>query len=306
MFLKKIAVVVPCLNEELTVGKVITDFRKVLPDADIYVIDNNSTDSTAAIALENKAVVITEKQRGKGIAVRKAFRKIEADIYILIDGDDTYPAEEAVSLLAPILDDTADIVVGTRLSRSANSKFRIQNRLGNMFFKQTINTLFHSDLTDILSGYRVMTRDFVKRMQILSKGFEIETELTIMALNRGFRIVEVPVDLRPRPSGSNSKISIIRDGVKILSEMISLFCYYKPLSFFGGLGLIELLASSLFWFYKVNGDGPDTFASTFSIGLALAGLLSVSVGGILHVVTRRFQELDQRLDLLNDEIYRTR
>ncbi len=171
-----------------------------------------------------------------------------------------------------------------------------------MFFKQTINTLFKADLTDILSGYRVMTRDFVKRMQILSKGFEIETELTIMALNRGFRIVEIPVNLRSRPSGSNSKISIVRDGFKILREMLSLFCYYKPLTFFGGLGLVEIVISFLFWFLNATGSGPDAFASTFSIGLALAGLLSISVGGILHVTTRRFQELDQRLDLLNDEI----
>ena len=303
--MKKIAVIIPCLNEELTVGKVIGDFRRILPDADIYVIDNNSTDSTATIALENGATIITEKQQGKGIAVRKSFRKIEADIYILVDGDDTYPAEDVNSLLAPILDDTADIVVGSRLSSMANSSFRLRNRLGNMFFRLTINVLFKASLTDILSGYRVMTRDFVKRMQILARGFEIETELTIMALNRGFRIVEVPVDLRPRPSDSNSKIRIVSDGLKILLEIISLFCYYKPLSFFGGLGLVILITSFLTWVFRGTDSSVGSFAPTLSIGLALTGLLSISVGGILHVMTRRFQELDQRLDLLNDEITRS-
>ncbi len=302
--MKKIAVVIPCLNEELTIGKVINDFRSALPEADIYVIDNNSTDSTASVAIENNAFLITEKQRGKGLAVRKAFRKIEADIYILIDGDDTYPAQVVNSLLKPILEDTADIVVGTRLSKEDKSVFRIQNRLGNIFFRQTINTFFKADLTDILSGYRVMTREFVKRMQILSKGFEIETELTIMALNRGFRIVEIPVTLRSRPLGSFSKINVVKDGIKILREMISLFSYYKPLSFFGGLGLIEFLVSCIFGFLNYSAAEHNIVLLVFSVGLALAGLLSISVGGILHVTTRRFQELDQRLDLLNDEITR--
>jgi len=300
----RIAVLIPCLNEELTIGKVINDFRSALPEADIYVIDNNSTDSTASIAIDNNAFLITEKQQGKGLAVRKAFRKIEADIYILIDGDDTYPAEVVNSLLKPILEDTADIVVGTRLSKEDKSVFRIQNRLGNLFFRKTINTLFKADLTDILSGYRVMTRQFVKRMQILSKGFEIETELTIMALNRGFRIVEIPVTLRSRPSGSFSKINVVKDGIKILREMISLFSYYKPLSFFGGLGLVEFFVSCIFWFLNYSATEHNIVLLVFSVGLALAGLLSISVGGILHVTTRRFQELDQRLDLLNDEITR--
>jgi len=300
--LKQIAIIIPCLNEELTVARVISDFQRILPDADIYVIDNNSTDSTASIALENGATVITEKQQGKGIAVRKAFRKIEADIYILIDGDDTYPVEDVNSLLAPIFDDTADIVVGSRLSSKSNSSFRLRNKLGNMFFRLSINVFFKASLTDILSGYRVMTRDFVKRMPILARGFEIETELTIMALNRGFRIVEVPVDLQPRPFNSISKIHVLSDGFRILREIISLFCYYKPLSFFGSLGFVTLIASLLTWILPEAEVSSSAFAPILSIGLALAGLLSISVGGILHVTTRRFQELDHRLDLLNDEV----
>ncbi|MCD4775427.1 MAG: glycosyltransferase family 2 protein [Candidatus Aegiribacteria sp.] len=300
--MKQIAIIIPCLNEELTVARVISDFQRILPDADIYVIDNNSTDSTASIALENGATVITEKQQGKGIAVRKAFRKIEADIYILIDGDDTYPVEDVNSLLAPIFDDTADIVVGSRLSSKSNSSFRLRNKLGNMFFRLSINVFFKASLTDILSGYRVMTRDFVKRMPILARGFEIETELTIMALNRGFRIVEVPVDLQPRPFNSISKIHVLSDGFRILREIISLFCYYKPLSFFGSLGFVTLIASLLTWILPEAEVSSSAFAPILSIGLALAGLLSISVGGILHVTTRRFQELDHRLDLLNDEV----
>ena len=174
-----------------------------------------------------------------------------------------------------------------------------------MFFRWSINVLFKANLTDILSGYRAMSRDFVKRMQILARGFEIETELTIMALNRGFRIVEIPVALRPRPEDSSSKIRIVSDGLRILREIISLFFYYKPLSFFGSFGLVTLIVSLLTWIFRGIDSGIGTFSPVLSIGLALAGLLSIAVGGILHVTTRRFQELDQRLDMLNDEVTRT-
>jgi glycosyltransferase involved in cell wall biosynthesis len=302
----RIAVVIPCLNEESTVAKVISDFRRLLPEAAVFVIDNNSTDSTARVASEAGAEVIAERQPGKGMAVRKAFRMIDADIYLLVDGDDTYPAEAAAALLAPILDDLADIVVGSRLCMESGSDFRLRNRLGNVFFRKTINTLFKARLTDILSGYRAMSRDFVKRMQILAKGFEIEAELTIMALNRGFRIVEVPVTLRSRPADSSSKIRVVRDGLRILGEIVSLFFYYKPLSFFGSLGLLLVVPAAASWltgFPTLQGGAYNPVAA---IGLGLTGVLSIGVGGILHVTTRRFQELDQRLDLLNDEIARPR
>ena len=298
--------IIPCLNEEKTVAKVVSDFRAALPGAIPYVIDNNSTDRTAAAAAAAGAVVIPERRPGKGMAVRKAFRAVDADIYILVDGDDTYPAEAAESLLAPVLADRADIVVGSRLAGGRGGGFRLRNRLGNVFFRWAMNALFKAGLTDILSGYRVMSRDFVKRMQILARGFEIETELTIMALNRGFRIEEVPVDLRSRPADSHSKIRVVRDGLRILGEIVSLFCYYKPLSFFGSLGLLLLLPSAASWLAGFP-SGPDgAYNPWTAIGVGLTGVLSIALGGILHVTTRRFQELDQRLDLLDDEIVRSR
>ncbi len=304
--MKSVAVIIPCLNEESTVGKVVTDFRTLLPSADIYVIDNNSTDSTALKALEAGAKVIAEKQPGKGYAMRKAFRSIEADVYVMVDGDDTYPADRVNALIAPILDDTADIVVGSRLSRESESEFRFRNRLGNMFFRWSINTLFKADLSDVLSGYRAMNRSFVKRMQILARGFEVETEMTIMALNRGFRIMEIPVLLRSRQENSVSKISVVGDGMKIMSEILSLFFYYKPLSFFGGFGLLVLLLLMLSLLFRFPDPAPGSLMPAVHSGLAVIGILSIAVGGILHVTTRRFQELDQRLDLLNDEITRPR
>jgi glycosyltransferase involved in cell wall biosynthesis len=287
------------------VGKVVSDFREQLPGADVYVIDNNSTDATARVAREAGAAVIEEKQPGKGYAMRKAFRVIEADVYVMVDGDDTYPADRIGALIRPVMDDSADIVVGSRLSRGSRSGFRLRNRLGNMFFRRAVNTLFKAELTDILSGYRVMNRSFVKRMQILARGFEIETEMTIMALNRGFRIMEIPIELRHRPEDSESKISVVGDGLKIFGEIISLFCYYKPLSFFGGFGLLVLL---LLFISFLTGF-PDPAGSVNAIlhpVLAFVGIISIAVGGVLHVTTRRFQELDQRLDLLNDEITRPR
>lgn len=299
--MKTIAVVIPCLNEEKTIGKVISDFRNELPEADIFVIDNGSTDGTADAAIEHGAHVIREDRRGKGNAVRKAFRQIEADVYVFVDGDDTLPAEEVGNLLAPVLQDTADVVVGSRLAEKAGSTFRLRNRLGNWMFRAVVNTLFRTHLTDILSGYRVMNREFVKRMQILAKGFEIETELTIMAVNRGFRITEVPVALRPRHEDTGSKIRIVGDGFKILGKILSLFCYYRPLAFFGSLGSIVIVAALLELFFLSSGSEP----SILGMGLTLVGILSLSVGGILQVTTRRFRELDKRLDLLHDDIIRS-
>jgi len=303
---KTIAVVIPCLNEEKTIGKVISDFRNELPEADIFVIDNGSTDGTASKALEAGAKVISEKQPGKGYAMRKAFRSIEADIYVMVDGDDTYPADRVKALIAPVLDDTADIVVGSRLSKDSESEFRFRNKIGNMFFRWSINTLFKADLSDVLSGYRAMNRSFVKRMQILARGFEIETEMTIMALNRGFRIMEIPVLLRSRRENSVSKISVVGDGMRIMGEILSLFFYYKPLSFFGGFGLFVLLLLMLSLIFRFPDPAAGSLMPAVHSALAVVGILSIAVGGILHVTTRRFQELDQRLDLLNDEITRPR
>jgi glycosyltransferase involved in cell wall biosynthesis len=236
-----IAILIPCLNEELTIGKVIKDFQAELPQATIYVFDNDSTDRTAAIAQAAGAVVIMEKRRGKGFVIQSMFKKVNADIYIMVDGDDTYPAEQVHALLAPVLNDGFDMSVGSRIVQGTQSGFRPLNWLGNLFYQYVVNLIFKAKLTDILSGYRCMNYNFVKGLPIFVTGFEVETELTIKALERGFQIIEVPVELRSRPEGSHSKIRIVHDGLKILWTIFALFRDYKPFTFFGVIGLMFII-----------------------------------------------------------------
>src|SRR6266516_3431489 len=261
---RRVAVVIPCLNEELTIGRVLDGFRTSLPGADLYVIDNNSSDKTRQVAAEHGAVVLRETRPGKGFAVRKAFREVEADIYLLVDGDNTYPAEEAGRMIQPILDGAADVVVGARV-------------------------------TDLLSGYRAVTREFVKHAPVLSAGFELETELSVLALEREFRTIEVPVTLKPRPSGSHSKISVVGDGFRILSAIFTLLRDDRPLSFFGGAGIICVvlgLLPGLFVTYEFTQRGtvriPPALLPT---GLVLSGLILMLVGVMLTALNRRFREL---------------
>jgi glycosyltransferase involved in cell wall biosynthesis len=237
-----IAVLVPCYNEELTVSGVIREFREELPAAEIYVFDNNSTDKTIERAREAGAIVCNEKRQGKGYVVRSMFREIEADIYVLVDGDGTYPAHRVHDLIAPIVNSGADMTVGSRLRSESQSDFKKVNRFGNRVFRKVLNVIFKSELTDILSGYRAFTRKFVKETPVFASGFEIEAELTIKALERGSQIVEVPTDLRSRPLGSHSKIRVSHDGLVILSTIVALFRDYKPLTFFGVIGLLLITA----------------------------------------------------------------
>src|SRR5262245_30533412 len=188
---RRIAVVIPCLNEESTIGRVLRAFRSVLPDAALIVVDNDSADDTALNAKAEGATVLRETRRGKGHAVRKAFREVEADVYLLVDGDDSYPAQEAPRLIQPILDEAADVVVAARLG--AQTGFRWVNRAGNRLLLGVVNLVFRATLTDLLSGYRAMTREYVKQVPILASGFELETELSVLAFERGFRTIEVPI-----------------------------------------------------------------------------------------------------------------
>ena len=213
----RIAILIPCYNEELTIAEVVAQFRAELPDADIYVFDNNSTDRTVEEARAAGALIFHEKRQGKGYVVQSMFRKVSADVYVMVDGDGTYPAAEVHRLIEPVLNDEADIVVGSRLHRDATSQFKTPNRLGNRFFLYVLNYTLGARITDMLSGYRAFNRGFVKGVPLFGGGFETETELTIKALNRGFRIVEVPVNLTTRPEGSFSKIRIFRDGFLILN-----------------------------------------------------------------------------------------
>jgi glycosyltransferase involved in cell wall biosynthesis len=292
----KIAVMIPCLNEELTVAKVVEGFRTELPEAEIYVFDNGSVDSTAEEAAKAGAVVVREMRRGKGFVVQSMFRAIDADVYVMVDGDNTYPSRCVNDLIRPVLEGTADMVVGSRLE-AADTQFRPLNRLGNCFFLFLVNLFLRTRLTDILSGYRAMNRNFVMSMPLLSGGFEIETELTIKAVQRRFRIIEIPTPLATRPPGSSSKIRIIQDGMRILGTILSLVRDYKPLTTFGGLGLLLALFGLILGLGCFCGSSqPITLLGLGGAVLAatclLCGPLFLGIGLTLHVISRHFLELE--------------
>ena len=241
----KIAVLIPCYNEELTVVKVVQDFKKALPDADVFVYDNNSTDRTIELAREAGAIVRRENRQGKGNVVRTMFREIEADVYVLVDGDDTYPAEEVHGLIKYVMDNEADMVIGDRLS---NGRYQEQNKrnfheFGNKLVQTLVNRIFKSNIHDIMTGYRVFSRFFVKNFPILSKGFQIETEMTVFALNHNFKVKEAPITYRDRPEGSFSKLNTIKDGAKVLNILYELFKNTRPMLFFMLVSVAFLIAS---------------------------------------------------------------
>ncbi|HEY4761004.1 MAG TPA: glycosyltransferase [Thermoguttaceae bacterium] len=295
-----IAVLIPCYNEELTIASVIADFRVELPLATIYVFDNNSTDRTAEIASQAGAVVLRERRQGKGFVVQSMFRMIEADIYVMIDGDGTYPACEAKRLIAPIKRGEADMVVGSRLHAESNSKFRQLNMLGNRIFLSMLNVVFHVRLTDILSGYRAFSREFVKTVALVGGGFEVETELTIKALEAGFHVAEVPVDLTVRPDGSFSKIRPMHDGLRILGTIFALLRDYKPLTFFGVLAIALVLGGCVagiapIFDYLDTGNVIHVPRAILATGMVLLGMLQLTAGMILHCMTRRIREVEYQL-----------
>jgi glycosyltransferase involved in cell wall biosynthesis len=298
----RIAVLIPCYNEAATIQDVLRDFQGELPDAELYVFDNNSTDRTVELAREAGARVVRERRQGKGYVVQSMFREVEADIYVMVDGDGTYPAAEVHKLIQPILLGEADMVVGSRLMHESASSFRILNRVGNQFFLRAVNLIFKVRLTDILSGYRAFSRPFVKSVPIFGGGFEVEAEMTMKALARGSRIVELPVDLKARPQGSFSKIRILQDGFLILNTILSLFRDYKPLTFFGSLGLFVVALGFvpgtivIVEFFK-TGLVPRLPSALLAVGLVLSGMLLISVGLVLHTVIRHFQELEHQLQL---------
>ena len=237
------AVLIPCYNEAVTIAKVVDDFHRVLPEATIYVYDNNSTDGTADIAREHGAVVRHEPRQGKGNVVRQMLRDIDADCYLMVDGDDTYPAEAAPALCAPILGGTADHVVGDRLSNGtygAENK-RAGHAFGNDLVRWLIKVLYGFEYTDVMTGYRAFNRPFAKTLPVLSPGFAIETELSIHAVDKLWRIEQVPIDYRDRPEGSVSKLNTIPDGIRVLRMIASLAKDYRPLPFFGILAALSLL-----------------------------------------------------------------
>jgi glycosyltransferase involved in cell wall biosynthesis len=302
-----VAVLIPCYNEERTVAAVVESFRAELPEARVYVFDNNSTDRTAEEARRAGALVFSEPRQGKGFVVRTMFRAVDADFYVMVDGDGTYPAEAVHRLLAPVEAGEADMSVGSRLHAESRSQFKQLNRVGNRLVRSTLNLIFRVRLTDILSGYRAFSREFVKGLPLFGGGFEIETELTIKAVGRGFRLVEVPVDLVHRPDGSHSKIRFMRDGFLILNTTLALFRDYKPLTFFGSVGLLLLMlalvpgalaAASI----AVAGAAGRVALALAALALLLCGLLSITAGLILHSIARRSQEFEYHIAILSDEL----
>jgi glycosyltransferase involved in cell wall biosynthesis len=282
----RIAVLIPALNEEQTIGEVVRAFRAASPRARVCVFDNASTDATAAEAHAAGAEVYFEARRGKGNVVQSMFRAIDADVYVMVDGDATYPAARIHDLVRPILDGGADMVIGSRLQQRGDSDFRALNLLGNLFYATLLRRLFGIRITDLLSGYRAFSRRLVKTLPLLGGGFETEAEMTIKAVYRGFRVTEVPVSLVSRPEGSSSKIRIVQDGLLILNAIIALFRDYKPLTFFGTVGLVLAVAAGVALFFSFG-----TTAATF----ALLACTAAATGAILHTVTRHFQELDSQL-----------
>lgn len=289
----KVAVLIPCYNEAVTIGKVVDDFKRVLPDADIYVYDNNSKDDTAAIAEDHGAIVRTEPRQGKGNVVRQMFREIDADYYIMVDGDDTYPAEAAPRLLEPLMNDTADMTVGDRLSNGTygEENDRAFHGFGNSLVRWLIKVIYGYAFDDVMTGYRAFNRIFVKTMPVLSEGFQIETELSIHAVDKRFRITDVPIDYRDRPEGSYSKLSTFGDGAKVLRAIASLFKDHKPMAFFGWLALILIVLGLIAGIpviaeYFQTGLVPRFPTAILAIALVICGALSFTAGIILDTVAK--------------------
>ena len=289
----EVAVLIPCYNEAVTIGKVVDDFKRVLPDADIYVYDNNSKDDTAAIAEDHGAIVRTEPRQGKGNVVRQMFREIDADYYIMVDGDDTYPAEAAPRLLEPLMNDTADMTVGDRLSNGTygEENDRAFHGFGNNLVRWLIKVIYGYAFDDVMTGYRAFNRIFVKTMPVLSEGFQIETELSIHAVDKRFRITDVPIDYRDRPEGSYSKLSTFGDGAKVLRAIASLFKDHKPMAFFGWLALILIVLGLIAGIpviaeYFQTGLVPRFPTAILAIALVICGALSFTACSILDTVAK--------------------
>ena len=293
-----IAVLIPCYNEELTIGKVIDDFRKELPDAIIYVFDNCSTDSTSSIATEHGAVVLKEPRQGKGFVIDQMFANIDADFYIMVDGDDTYPADSVKKILEPVQNGMADMTVGARLKNFDDESFRKLHIFGNNLVRFLVNWISKSQLTDIMSGYRAFNRRFVERIPVVSAGFEVETEMTIQALYYRMKIVEVPIAYGQRPEGSKSKLNTFQDGFRVLWKIFSLFRAFKPLTFFGGFGLLFILLGFLAGLVPIHDyiSEPDHYIHHLPLAVLAASLIilgsgCISLGMLLHAINWRFIEL---------------
>ncbi|MBQ6450152.1 glycosyltransferase [bacterium] len=287
--MSKVVIIIPAYNEAATIAKVITSFRQQVPTATIVVYDNNSTDDTAAIArqADSQVIIVRETRQGKGEVLRRAFRELEADCYLMVDADNTYPADAAPAMIAQVIEHGADMVLGDRLSTTyATQNKRPFHNFGNSLVRASINFIFGAQLQDIMTGYRAFSRQFVKSLPILSRGFEIETEMSIHAVYHHFVVTSVPIDYRDRPQNSPSKLHTFRDGVKVLLTVLRLFRAYRPLTFFGGLAIALMILAIVFFipvllaFWRTGEvrQFPTLIVCGFTF---VAGLLSFFVGLIL-------------------------
>ncbi|MBR0308440.1 MAG: glycosyltransferase [Mogibacterium sp.] len=302
----RVAVLIPCYNESATIKKVVNDWQETLPEATIYVYDNNSTDGTDNIAREAGAVVRYEHQQGKGNVVRRMFQDIDAECYIMVDGDDTYPADAGPSMAEKVLVDGVDMVVGDRLSSTYFSENkRPFHNFGNALVRGTINRVFHNDIKDIMTGYRALSYRFVKSFPVVSEGFEIETEMTIHAIDKNMYVTNHIIEYRDRPEGSESKLNTVSDGLKVIKKMLHLYCDYRPMHFFGAVSIVLMLIATVLFIpvlsvYIHTGLVPRIPTLVTSGFLVMAALMSLFAGLVLatikHTERREFEFRLQMID----------
>lgn len=290
-----ICVVIPCLNEAATIGIVVTDFRRALPRATVIVFDNSSTDGSAEKAVAAGATVVRVPRKGKGHVLRDAFDRVKADLYVVVDADDTYPADQVSDLMAPVLNGEFDMVVGARSHFAQPDAIRPLHRLGNRLIVSFLNLCFGTRLHDILSGYRVLSGEMVRELPLLTPGFEVETELTLETLERGFRVLEIPIQYRRRPDGSQSKLSSFKDGYRILMTIMTLLRDYRPMTFFSALSGVILAAgllggSVVIVDYIRTGLVPRLPLAILSSVLILLAAVFLVTGFIVSAINRRFAE----------------
>ncbi len=297
MEVRKIAVLIPCYNESKTIKKVITDYKNALPEADIYVYDNNSTDGTDKIAKDAGAIVRYETRQGKGNVIRTMFREIQADCYLMVDGDDTYSADNAREMCNYVLEDKIDMVIGDRLSSTYyKENKRLFHNFGNKLVQKLINKIFKSNIIDIMTGYRAFSYNFVKTFPVLSKGFEIETEMSIHAIDKNFSLKEIPIKYKDRPEGSEAKLNTFKDGTSVIKMIATLFKEYKPSLFFNIVSFILLIISSILAIpviieYFQTGFVPRIPTLIVACILLVISLLIFSIGTILQVIVKKHKQL---------------
>ena len=307
----KIAILIPCYNEAATIEKVVTDMKNAVPEATVYVYDNNSTDGTAAIAARAGAVVRREYAQGKGNVIRRMFREIDAECYLMTDGDDTYPAEYAAEMCRCVLEEQVDMVIGDRLSSTYfTENKRPFHNLGNTLVRSAINLMFHTDIKDVMTGYRAFSYQFVKTFPVLSKGFEIEMEMTIHTVDKNMLHKNVIIQYRDRPEGSESKLNTYSDGLKVLLTIARLFKNYRPLGFFSLLALVLVLLAAVFFvpvFLAFLETGVvDKFPTLIVCGfVAIAALISFFSGMVLDTIKQKNrQDFEMNLHRTSDQFKR--